>query len=63
MTYFYHILFPLTNRHCGKIYFMPGITLQKKSFKEEYFEIPGNKICEFKEKYLFEFYCDTNDWD
>ena len=36
---------------------------KKKPFKEEYFEILEKNNVEFKEEYLFEFFCDINEWD
>jgi putative transposase len=34
---------------------------KKRSFKEEYFEIPENNDVEFKEEYVFEFFADIPD--
>jgi len=34
-----------------------------KPFKEEYLEILEKNNVEFKDEYLFEFFCDINDWD
>ena len=36
---------------------------KRKPFKEEYFEILEKNNVEFKEEYLFEFFCDINEWD
>ena len=48
---------------CGKIYFIPGRTSQKKPFKEEYLEMLEKNNIEFKEEYLFEFFNDIYNWD
>ena len=36
---------------------------RKKPFKEEYLEMLEKNNVEFKEEYLFEFFCDINEWD
>jgi putative transposase len=36
---------------------------KKKSFREEYFEILEKNDVEFKEEYVFEFFCDINEWE
>jgi putative transposase len=36
---------------------------KRKSFKEEYFEIPEKNNVEFKKEYLFEFFSDIIDCD